>query len=113
MSWEERREARRRACRAKRAALRRRWIAFLDRLRPEEDDSEGTEKIGMLEAGVIVVDEKKNLVEVEGTEVYSEKHEEINEERTTIAQELASFKDAAHLVEALVAAEKDRGMTNE
>jgi len=112
LSWEEWREARQHTCRAKRAALRRRWIALLDRMRPEEDDGEEAGKIRMLEAGMIVVDEN-NLVEVEETEVWSEKHEEVDEERMTIAQELASFRDAAHLVEELVAAEKDRGMTRE
>jgi len=81
-------------------------------MRPEEDDGEEAGKIRMLEAGMIVVDEN-NLVEVEETEVWSEKHEEVDEERMTIAQELASFRDAAHLVEELVAAEKDRGMTRE
>lgn len=85
--------------------MRRRWIAFLDRLRPEDFDEEAA-RVGMLEEGIVTVEEKSFAVLEEG-EVVSEK-EKVVEERTTISQELASFRDAAYMVEEMVAAEKER-----
>jgi hypothetical protein len=70
MTWEERREARRAFRAAKRAAMRRRWIALLDMLRPEEEygyrEEEGrVEKTAML-AGCGEEEEVEKMRAVDG-----------------------------------------------
>ncbi|KAK4450715.1 hypothetical protein QBC34DRAFT_63799 [Podospora aff. communis PSN243] len=114
MTWEERREARRAFRAAKRAAMRRRWIAFLDMLRPEEEygyrAEEGrADKTAML-AGCggeeVVVDEKSDMLIDE--KLVEAKEQEEGVMSMSMSQEIASFQDVAAMVSEMVAAEEKR-----
>jgi len=90
--------------------MRRRWIAFLDMLRPEEEygyrEEEGrAEKTGMLaefdEKNEKIIDEKLDVVE-------EEEEQEEGVISMSMSQEIASFQDAISLVSEMVAAEEKR-----
>ena len=111
-SWAERREARRAACRARRAALRRRWIAFLDRLRPDDeyDEEQGSipEKAPLFMASSEGTVSEKNQEQNEPYEALLDEKaaaEEQDEEgeTMTMSQEISSFQDAALMVSEMVA----------
>ncbi|KAK0619897.1 hypothetical protein B0T14DRAFT_496538 [Immersiella caudata] len=113
-TWEERREARRAFRAEKRAAMRRRWIAFLDMLRPEEEygyrEEEGrAEKIGMLAEfdDEEETDEKSEMLIDEKLEEAEEEQEE-GVISMSMSQEIASFQDVAAMVSEMVAAEEKR-----
>ena len=115
MSWVERREARRAACQARRAAMRRRWIAFLDRLRPDDEycykEEEGrVEKTAML-SDEEPVDEKnekgyEGFVDEKMYETEEEQEEGITS--MSVSQEITSLQDACQLVSEMVAAKERR-----
>lgn len=103
--------------------MRRRFRAFLDRLRPDECDDEGEsdfmcgagsrEKAALLwddatrgcQEGV-VVSEKGEVVNEQEEEVVDEK--ENAEEEMTMSQEISSFRDVANMVGEIIAAEEGR-----
>ncbi|KAK5653872.1 hypothetical protein OQA88_7796 [Cercophora sp. LCS_1] len=125
ITWAERREMRRARCRAKRAAMRRRWRAFLDRMRPDESDDEGEsgfgyaahqgEKAGLLleyeargcQEGV-VVNEKGDIMDGDDEGEAADEKQGLEEEMT-MSQEISSFRDVAQMVGDIVAAEEGRG----
>jgi hypothetical protein len=120
MTWAERYEARRAIGRARRAAMRRRWIAFLDRLRPDDEyyrEEEGrAEKTAMLAVPTEELVDEKSEKAFEGlNEVFiDEKMDETEEEQEegitsmSMSQEIASFQDVAAMVSEMVAVKEDR-----
>jgi len=109
MTWEERREARRAFRQERRAALRRRWIAFLDMLRPEEEYGHREEEGRMEKAGMLVedADEKTHEALEEEKMVEAEEQEE-GIMSMSMSQEIASFQDVAAMVSEMVAAKERR-----
>lgn len=102
--------------------MRRRFRAFLDRLRPDESEDEGEndfmcsagtrEKAALLwdyaargcQEGVVVSEKAEGVNEEE--EVVDEK--ENAEEGMTMSQEISSFRDVANMVGEIIAAEEGR-----
>jgi hypothetical protein len=98
--------------------LRKRWIAFLDRLRPDDEyyrEEEGrAEKTAMLAVShEELVDEKsEKTYEALNEVVIDEKMDEMEEEQEegvmsmSMSQEIASFQDVADMVSEMVAAKE-------